>query len=176
MVAYLVGGISLVSARYFGTNVAVEDVLALVLIVCVSVLSRSRRRASSPVDLGRLGGALGILSLVKLSLGIGIGVALVITVVCLPADRRRAIGASRSGRCRCSAWVGSGPGNGFGNLIAFGRSSVDVIGGYGAAMATEDPSRWYSYWLAALAVVLIGTVRRLPCPDRCRAGPRSASG
>ena len=47
VVAYFVGGISLLSARYFGTNVAVEDVLALVLIVCVSVLSRQARRPTS---------------------------------------------------------------------------------------------------------------------------------
>ena len=40
LISYFVGGISLVSARYFGTNVAVEDVLALVLIVCVAGLSR----------------------------------------------------------------------------------------------------------------------------------------
>jgi len=156
VVAYVVGGMSLVSARYFGTNVAVEDVLALVLIVCVSVLGR--RRADPPprwVWMG-LGGALGIFSLVKLSLGIGIGVTLLITVVCLPSGRWRALGSVALGAVPlfCLGWFGTG--NGFGNLFAFARSSIDVIGGYGAAMSLEDPTRTYSYWLAAGAVVLIG--------------------
>jgi len=156
VVAYFVGGMSLVSARYFGTNVAVEDVLALVLIVCVSVLIRGREDAAPRWIWIGLGGALGLFSLVKLSLGIGIGVALLITVVCLRSDRWRAAGAVALGAVPlfCLGWFGTG--NGFGNLFAFARSSVDVISGYGAAMSLEDPTRSYSYWLASGAVVLIG--------------------
>ncbi len=157
VVAYVVGAMSLVSALYFGTDVAVEDVLALVLIVCVAALSRGGDPISRWVWIG-LGAAIGIFSLVKLSLGIGIGVALVVTVVCLPASRWRAAGGVVLGAVPlfCLGWFGTG--NGFGNLIPFGRSSVDVIAGYGAAMSLEDPTRWYSYWLAAGASVLIVAV------------------
>jgi hypothetical protein len=156
LVSYLVGGISLVSARYFGTNVAVEDVLALVLIVCVSALSRPKDDPPPLWIWTGMGGVLSIFSLVKLSLGIGIGVALVITVACLPSRRWKSVGAITLGLVPtfCLGWFGTG--NGFGNLIAFGRTSVDVIGGYGAAMSIEDPTRTYSYWLAAIAVVVIG--------------------
>ena len=77
----------------------------------------------------------------KLSLGIGIGAALVITVVCLPVGRWKTVGAIALGLVPvfCLGWFGTG--NGFGNLVAFGRTSIDVIGGYGAAMSTEDPTR-----------------------------------
>ncbi len=156
VVAYFVGGISLVSTRYFGTNVAVEDALALVLIVCVSLLSRSHDDPPPRWCWIALGGALGVLTLVKLSLGIGIGTALIITIACVSFERWRPAGAVVVGAVPlfCLGWFGTG--NGLGNLIDFGRSSVDVIGGYGAAMSAEEPGRSYSYWLAAAAVVLIG--------------------
>jgi len=155
VVAYFVVGMSLVSALYFGTDVAVEDVLALVLIVCVFALSRGGDDPPSRWVWIGLGGALGIFSLVKSSLGIGIAVALLITLICLPAHRWRAMGGIVLGAVPlfCLGWFGTG--NGFGNLISFIRSSVDVITGYGAAMSLEDPTRWYSYWLAAGASVLI---------------------
>ncbi len=156
VVAYFVGGISLLSSRYFGTNVAVEDVLALVLIVCVSVLSQSPDERAPVWIWISLGGVLGILSLVKLSLALGIVVAELITVTCLSNHRRQAVGALALGAVPlfCLGWFGTG--NGFQNLIPFARTSVDVIGGYGAAMAYEQPGRGYTYLLAALALVLVG--------------------
>jgi len=157
VVAYLVGGISLLSSiEESGQNMAVEDVLALVLIVCVFILSR-RQDERVPVGIWiSLGGILGIFSLIKLSLGIGIVVAELITVAFLPSDRRRAVGALALGAVPlfCLGWFATG--NGIQNLIAFGRSSVGVVGGYGAAMSIEEPGRGYSYWLAAFALVLIG--------------------
>ncbi|MGD0381284.1 MAG: hypothetical protein ABSC30_15025, partial [Acidimicrobiales bacterium] len=157
VVSYLVGGVSLLSARYFGTTVAVEDALALVLIVCVSVLSR-RQGDSAPMWIWiGLGGVLGIFSMVKLSLGFGIGVAELITVACLPRDRRRAVGGLVLGAVPLFSLGWFGTGNGFHNLVAYVRSSVDVVGGYGAAMAYEQTGRGYTYWLAALALVVIGT-------------------
>jgi hypothetical protein len=173
VVAYFVGGVSLLSARYFGTNVAVEDVLALVLVVCVSVLSRKHDDPPPQWIWICMGGALSVLALVKLSLGIGIGVALIITIACLPSARWRTFGAIVVGAVPlfCLGWFGTG--NGLGNVIAFGRTSVDVIGGYGAAMSLEDPSRSYSYWLAAAAVILIGafaTVYARGLPRRSQIG------
>ncbi len=168
-VAYLVGGISMLSsnAPTSGANVAVEDVLALVLIFCVFILSR-RQDQPAPVGIWiGLGGLLGIFSLVKLSFGIGIAVAVLITVAFLPGDRRRAVGALALGAVPlfCLGWFGTG--NGFHNLVAFGSSSINLIGGYSAAMAYEAPGRGYSYWLAAFAFVLVGVFafahsRRLP--------------
>ncbi len=156
VVAYVVGGVSFLSAQYFGQDIAIEDVLALVLIVCVSVLSRPRRDGVPVWIWVGLGGVLSIFSLVKASLAVGIGVAIVITVIFLPSDRRRAVGALALGAVPafCLGWFGTG--NGFGNLIGFGRLSADVIGGYGSAMSIEDPRRGYAYWLAAFAVVVIG--------------------
>ncbi len=156
VVAYLVGGISLVSATYFKDNVAVEEVLALVLMVCVAALGRRR---DDPVALwvwGGLGGGLSLFSLVKISLGVGIAAALVITVACLPGDRRRVVGSLVLGAVLvfCVAWFGTG--NGLGNVSAYVRSSTQVIGGYGAAMSIELPGRGYSYWLAGAAVLLVG--------------------
>ena len=156
VVAYLVGGISIVSAKYFKDSVAVEEILALVLMVCVAALGR---RQDDPVALwvwGVLGGVLSLFSLVKVSLGVGIAAALVITVACLPGDRRRVVGAIVLGAVPVFAVAWFGTGNGLGNIGAYVRSSVQVIGGYGAAMSTELPGRGYSYWLAGVAVVLVG--------------------
>ena len=172
-VAYLVGGISIVSAQYFGTNVAVEDVLALVLVVCVSALSRERHDPPPLWIWVGLGAVLSVLALVKVSLGIGIGVAIVITVLCLPGSRRAALGGLVLGVVPlfCLGWFGTG--NGLGNLFPFVRSSLDVIGGYGAAMAVEAPGRGYSYWLAAFAVILIAAfaiAHARPMVGRARLG------
>jgi hypothetical protein len=172
-VAYLVGGISIVCARYFGTNVAVEDVLALVLMVCVSVLSRD---VDDPPPLWIwvvLGGALSVFSLVKVSLAIGIVVAIVITVLCLPTHRRAALGGLVLGAVPlfCLGWFWTG--NSLGNVLPYVRSSLAVIGGYGSAMALEAPDRGYSYWLAALAVILIGVfaiAHARPTVGRARIG------
>src|ERR1019366_9366552 len=127
IVAYFVGGMSLVSARYFGTNVAVEDVLALVLIICVSLLSRKHDDPPPQWIWIGLGGALSIFALVKLSLGIGIGVALIVTIVCLPSERWRTVGAVLLGAVPLFGLGWFGTGNGVGNLVAFGRSSIEVI-------------------------------------------------
>ena len=157
VVAYLVGGISLLSSiQVSGQNVAVEDVLALVLIVCVFILTR-REGGRVPVWIWLgMGGSLGILSLVKLSLGLGLAVIELITVAFLPTARRRAVGALALGAVPlfCVGWFGTG--NGFQNLVAFGSSSVTIIGGYGAAMSFEQLGRGYPYWLAAFALALIG--------------------
>ena len=153
--AYLVGGISLLSSKFFAENIAPEDAYALVLIACVSVLSRRRNdRIPWWIWLG-LGALFSVFSLVKASLAVGLGATLVITVIFLPSDRRRAIAGLALGAVPlfCVGWFGTG--NGFQNLIAFGRSSIDIINGYGPAMAVEEPNRGYSYWLAAFAVVLI---------------------
>ena len=170
VVAYLVGGISLVSAKYFEDSVAVEEVLALVLMVCVAALGRRR---DDPVALwvwGVLGGVLSLFSLVKISLGVGIAVALVITVACLPGNRRHVLGAIVArGRARVRRGLVR-DGERLGNISAYVRSSVQVIGGYGAAMSTELPGRGYSYWLAGVAVVLVGVFAL----SHMRAMPRRA--
>ena len=154
--AFLVGGVSRLSSNYFGTNVAVEDVLALVLILCVFALSRPRDKPAPAWIWICLGGVLSIFSLIKVSLGLAIVVVILITVAFLPSGRRRALGNLALGSVPlfCLAWFGTG--NGFQNLIGFVRSSAAVISGYGA-MSYESPTLGYTYWLAAFVSVLIGT-------------------
>jgi hypothetical protein len=154
-ISYFVGGISLLSSKFFGENIVPEDAYALVLIACISVLSRRRNERVPWWIWPALGALFSVFSLVKASLAVGLGATLVITVIFLPTDRRRAIAGLALGAVPlfCLGWFGTG--NGFQNLIAFGRSSIDIINGYGPAMAVEEPNRGYSYWLAAFAVVLI---------------------
>jgi hypothetical protein len=102
-----------------------------------------------------LGGVLSLFSLIKISLAVAIGSSIVITVACLHSGRRRALGWLALGAVPvfCLGWFGTG--NGFENMIAYARSAVAVTSGYGAAMSTEMPPVWYSYWLAGFASVLI---------------------
>ena len=165
--AFVVGGVSRLSAAFYGTTVAVEEGLALVLIVCVSVLSRRQGdRAPAWVWIG-LGGCLSIFSLIKVSLGIAVFAVILVTVICLPSSRRRAVAELALGAVPlfCLAWFGTG--NGFQNLTAFVRSSSAIISGYALAMSSEVSTRWYSYWLAASVVVLHRRVRvrRFPPVD-----------
>ena len=162
VVAYLLGSVSLMSAKYFGDNVAVEEVLPLVLMVCVAAVGRPR---DDPMELwvwGLLGGMLSLFSLVKISLGVAIAVALVITVACLLGDRRRVVGTIVLGAVPVFGVAWFGTGNGVGNMSSYVRSSVQIIGGYGAAMSTELPGRGYSYWLAGVAVILVGAFAAIP--------------
>lgn len=153
--AYIVGGISRLSADSVGINVAVEDVVAVVLIACVFVIS-CRPDDRAPVWIWiSLGGVLSFLSLIKIGLAVAIGASIVITVACLHSGRRRAVGWLTLGAVPvfCLGWFGTG--NGFQNMIAFAKSAVAVTSGYGAAMSTGMPPLWYSYWLAGFASVLI---------------------
>jgi hypothetical protein len=150
LVAYVVGAVSLQLVT------DPEYVLALVLVVCVAVLSRAD---DGPVSLWiwlALGGVFSVFSLVKVSLSVGIAAALIITVACLTRGRGRAIVALATGATTtfCLCWFGTG--NGFGNILAFARASAAIISGYSAAMSIEDPTRSDNYWFAALAVILVG--------------------
>lgn len=154
LVAYVVGAVSL---HTFIGGVP-EDVYALVLIVCVAVLSRSDE---APVPLWiwvGLGVMLSIFSLVKLSLGVGLVVVLIITVVCLPGRRTKAVKALALGALPtfCLAWFGTG--NSFANLVPYAKSSVASVTGYGPAMSLDDPLGIvaHAYWWAAFVVIVIG--------------------
>jgi hypothetical protein len=150
MVSYIVGAVSL------HTSDGPEYVLALVLVVCIALLSRvDEEPAPLGIWLG-LGGVFSVFSLVKVSLGVGIAAALIVTVVCMPIGRRRAVGALVIGSTAtfCVCWFGTG--NGFGNIISFAKGSVAVISGYPAAMSIEVPTRLINYGLAVLVMVLVG--------------------
>jgi hypothetical protein len=160
-VAYVVGAVSL------HTDGGVpEDVYALVLIVCVAVLSRSDEGPTPSWIWAGLGVVLSIFSLVKVSLGVGLVVVLIITVVCLPRGRWQAVKALALGAVPtfCLAWFGTG--NGFGNVMPFARSSAAIISGYGPAMSIDYPfgvfpyslpNRTFAYWWAGFVVIVIGT-------------------
>ena len=147
--AYVVGVVSL------GIGADVEFAIALVLIVCVSVLSRTEESAPLSIWIG-LGVFLSVFSLLKLSLGPGIVAVLIVTVACLPTGRWRAIEGIAIGAIPtfCLAWFGTG--NGFGNMLAFAKTSTAIITGYASAQSVEAAGRAYAYWLAVLVVVLVG--------------------
>ena len=160
-VAYVVGAVSL------HTDGGVpEDVYALVLVVCVAVLSRSEEAPTIRWIWVVLGVALSFFALVKVSLGLGLVVVLIITVACLPRGRWQAVKGLALGAVPtfCLAWFGTG--NGFGNVIPFARSSAAIISGYGPAMSVDYPygglpnsvpDRTFAYWWAGFVVIVIGT-------------------
>lgn len=153
-VAYVVGAVSF--HTFIGS--VPEDVYALVLIVCVAVLSRSDEAPAPNWIWAGLGVVLGIFLLVKASLGVGLTVVLVVTVVSLPHHRLRAVRALALGALPtlCLAWFGTG--NGFGNIMPFAKSSVAIISGYGPAMSVGNPLgiRPHAPWWAAFVVLVIG--------------------
>lgn len=156
--AYVVGGLSRASVSFFGTNVALEEVLALVLIACVLVLSAPDTRRVQPWSWVGLGGVVGTFTLVKISLGLGTAVALLITICCLPRNRLTAATWTAGGAVVSflAGWMGTG--NSLGSLGAFVQSSFAIVSGYSAAMSAEDPGRWYSYLFALLVVTAIAAL------------------
>ena len=161
VVAYLVGSISLHAVD------GPEHVLGLLFVICAAVLGRADDDPAPQWIWVGLGGLISIFSLVKVSLGVGIAAALIVTVAFLPHGRGRSVGALAIGATSTFFLCWFGTGNGFGNIVPFARSSVQVISGYSAAMSIEDPTRRYVYWLAAIVAVLVGLFaavhgRRLP--------------
>jgi uncharacterized membrane protein YciS (DUF1049 family) len=163
-VAYAVG---VVTIQHYG--VAPEYVLALVLVVSVSILSRAGTDQVPGWAWIVLGGVFSVFGLVKISLGVGIAVALLVTIAFLPHGRWRALGGLVVGAVPtfCLGWFGTG--NGLGNIGAFAKGSVAIISGYAPAMADETTSRFYAYFLLVPAVGVIGAFafafvrgRRLP--------------
>lgn len=151
VVAFVVGATSF--DTYFGP----ETVLALAVVGCVALLDReasdSRLRWSA---LG-LGGALGMFVLVKTSIALGLVVMAIICVLSAPASKRWWIavyGALGAVPVALVGWFATS--NGVGNVWTFLRASYEEGSGYSSAMALEAPSRWYSYWLALFAVLVVG--------------------
>ena len=167
VVTYVVGAVSL------HIQLGPEYSLSLALIVCIAALSRPEGRPVPLVIWMGLGAALSVFALVKVSLGAGIVAALIITVAFLPGRRRGAIGGLAIGAVPtfCLCWFGTG--NGLGNVIPFARGAAAVIGGYSSAMSIEDPTRLYTYALAALVVVVVvlfARAHRSGLPRRSRVG------
>jgi hypothetical protein len=151
LVAFVVGATCFDS--YFGP----EPVLALAVVGYVALLdsdaSPNRRRWTS---LG-VGAALGIFVLIKASIGIGLVVIAIICVVSAPASKRRFIamyGAFGAVPVALVGWFATS--NGLGNVSTFLRSSYEESSGYGSAVSLDLPSRWYSYWLALFAILVVG--------------------
>ncbi len=161
LVAYLVGAISLHTA-----GGAPEDAIAVVLTVCVAVLSRSEVQLTPRWIWAALGALLATFSLVKVSLGVGIVAILVITVASLPRGHWQAVTAIAVGAVPTFVVAWFGTGNGIYNVIPFARSSAAIIGGYGPAMSYDYPyyhnplglfpNRTFTYWWAAFVVIVIG--------------------
>ena len=159
--AYVVGAVSL-----HADGGVPEDVYALVLVVCVALLSRSEEAPTTRWLWTVLGVALSFFALVKVSLGLGLVVVFIITVACLPRGRLQAVKWLALGAVPtlCLAWFGTG--NSFGNVMPFARSSAAIISGYGPAMSIDYPygglpgsvpDRTFAYWWAGFVVIVIGT-------------------
>jgi hypothetical protein len=155
--SYGVGAVSL-----HADGGAPEDVYAPVLIICVAVLSRGDEEPAPRGVWVGLGVMLSFFSLVKVSLGVGVIAVLIITVVSLPRGRWQAVASLAIGGLStfCLAWFGTG--NGLSNVVPFARSSAAIISGYGPAQSLDFPygfffpNRTFTYWWAALVVVVIG--------------------
>ncbi len=153
VVAYVVGAVTL---RDWGFMIV--EALALVLVVCVAVMS-SNDDESTPLWIWVvLGGLLGLFSLVQVSLGLGIVVVLFITVASLSRRRVDAAGAIVVGAVPafCLGWFGTG--NGLGNVVPFAKGSAAIISGYTPAMGLVISGRADAGVLAAVVVVMIAVL------------------
>jgi hypothetical protein len=152
--AYLIGGVARFYISY-GTDVVVDEMLAIVMVLAVMLLTTDmseKHKLSVWVGLGVI---LTISSLITVSLFPPIAVSLAITLLCLPSRRIRSglfMGAGAISTF-CIAWFGTG--SGINDISPFARSSISLVTGYAGAMEVEDPARWYAYWLALLAAVVI---------------------
>lgn len=154
IVAVAVGYVfGIVTFRY---GVQSEDMLALVLVVCVAALSRTDADRVPGWIWIVLGGVLSVFTLIKVSIGVGIAAALIVTVAFLPGRRWRVVGFLLVGAIPTFWLCWFGTGNGFGNFIAFAKGSAAIISGYAPAMSLEVPNRLYTYALVPLVVVVVG--------------------
>jgi hypothetical protein len=160
LVAYVVGSISL-----HIEGVVPEDMYAVVLTVCVAIISRSDEQPAPLWIWVALGAILTTFSLVKVSVGVGIAAILVITIASLSRDRWRVVKAVAVGAVPLffAAWFGTG--NRFDDVVPFARSSAAIISGYGPAMSYDYPyyhnplglfpNRTFTYWWAGVVVMVI---------------------
>ena len=150
MVAYIVGAASL------AIGIDTEFVLAVILTVCVGMLSRTDDEPTPLWIWVGLGGILSVFSLVKVSLAPGILAVLVVTIVSVPRGRGRATAGLAGGVFPTFVVCWFGTGNGLGNMVPFARGSAAIITGYASAQSLEIATRSYTYGLALLVVVLVG--------------------
>jgi len=153
--AYVVGGVSRLSSTALGLNVAVEDVLAVVAIICTWLLSREVSARFRPAIWTTLGIIVAVFSLFKSSLGVAVGVSLLLTLVFVGSQRLKSFLFLALGGIVAFGIAWFGTGNGLRNLVPFVKTSASVISGYAGAMGIEVPNRWYAYWLALLAVAIV---------------------
>lgn len=151
IIAYAVG--VLVLGIFVGLDGDPDIAAALFVVACVATLDSVQRRQSSRTAwmLAGLGGAWGILSLVKVSLAVPMGVALVCTVVGLSRrDVLRALVLIPLGGVGTllAAWFATG--GTLGGLVPFARGSLSLIMGYQSAESLEAPGLGDAYWFALL--------------------------
>ena len=152
--AYLIGGVARFYISY-GNDVVVDEVLAIVMVLAVILLTTDLSEKHALWVWIGLGAVLTISSLITVSLFPPIAASLAITLLCLPGRRVwsglfLAAGAIPT---FCVVWFGAG--SGIADISPFARSSISLVTGYAAAMEVEDPARWYAYWLALLAVIIV---------------------
>jgi hypothetical protein len=162
VVAYLAGAIAIdvVSTLYTGGP---EKSLPLAFVACIYILAcPADEEIPTWVWLG-LGAWAAFFFLVKMSLGIGVAIAVAITIACLVHGRRRALGLASVGAVVTFAIGWFATGNGISNLIAFARSTENIISGYSAAVSVEDASRVWTYWWALAVILLLGGFTAAHC-------------
>lgn len=165
--AYFTGTaiLAALAVRYTGIP---ELLLGLVFAVVVAIMAQPTDDPALSAWLGiALGAAAGFELLIKPSVGVSVTVVLLFAAAWFWRKRRR-FAAELAGGALPVLLIGwFTTGNGFDNLIAFVRGTVEIVGGYSSALGREQPGRGFSYWLAAVSAIGIFSLciwwsRRLP--------------
>lgn len=144
--------VGVVAHQYTG---GAEKILPVALLAGVYVLTRRRTERIPDLAWLGLGVGTGIFTLIKMSVGAAVLLVVLITLVCMAGPRLRPLALYAGSTVASGALGWFATGNGFGNLVPFARSTLAIVSGYGPAVETEDPTRWYTYWLAAAMMIVV---------------------
>ena len=119
-----------------------DAVLPIVFIACAVALGEQTSRRSHSVVVYGGGVVAAIEALVKLNSGLAIVAMIAITVVALPGRRGANLARFAATFVAAFAVLWFATGQGVGNFDDYVRSSVDIIGGYSAAMVADGAAGW----------------------------------
>jgi hypothetical protein len=143
-----------------------EAAIGIAFALCVERLSRPRDDRANEWRWVALGVLAGVFALEKLSIGLGIGVLCAIAIWCVPGKRLRALVLTGAPAFVLFVVGWFATGNGFGNVIAYARTSFQTASGYSAMAMNPIEDHHNALVLAAvcvamIAVTAIGYARRL---------------
>jgi hypothetical protein len=132
-----------------------EAAVGIAFALCVERLSR---RSGDPKTEWRwiaLGVLAGVFALEKLSIGLGIAALCAIAIWCVPGRRLRALELTGAPAFVVFVVGWFATGNGFGNLVAYARTSFQTASGYTAMAMNPVEDHHNALVLAAVSVVVI---------------------